>query len=444
MDHIDIPEAKTLPGIGDAYRLAFQDPLNYFQDLQEKHGEIIRFKLGPVEAILVTSPDLVAQVAGRDVRTYKKGKNFTSTRLFLGEGIFVAEGQKWRVHRRMMNPKFTEKEAKLYADIVTKTTSDTVDRWLKNGNEPFAMDYDMGHLAMTVIIKSLFGPGIDKEEKYGNAVRTCLDFVMERGSNPFPLPMALPIKSHQKFKDAKQLLEDFIYESIEKAKKNPHGRTLINDLLAAEDEESKVRLSEEEIKDQVLTIFLAGHETTALALSWGWYLLDQHPEIERKIRQEIAEVLGDREPVADDIAKLKYTRKVAMEILRLYPPVGVYPRQSLIKQKLGPYVIEKDEHIMLAPYLTHRIAEYWPKPNVFDPERFDDAVYSKQHPFAYFPFGKGRRICMGQHFAMMELVLVIATTLQKVRLEVVTKKVTPKFVATIRPSELKMKVEPLS
>ena len=439
LNNMAIPQARTLPFIGDIYRFAFEDAISYFCGLQRRFGAITKFKLGPINAILVTDPDLVAQVLGRDVRTYIKGEHFNTTRLFLGDGLFVSEKQTWRQHRKMLNPKFSMKEVERYSDIVAKSTNNRLDKWLENEANPFDMPYEMCQLTMDIIIRSMFGTSSSKVEKeYGEAVRICLDFVMQRGGNPFPLPMSFPLPSHIKFKRHKGILQEFIFKSIKEARKEGSEDSLIKGILTAEDEDTKIQLSDEQIKDEVLTVFLAGHETTALALSWAWYLIGKHPEVEAKMRAEIKEVIGDRPINGMDTMKLQYIKKVAMEVLRLFPPVGFYPRESTQDQKLGPYDIKNGDQIMLSPYITQRLSQYWENPNDFDPDRFENEKYKKQHSFAYFPFGMGKRICMGQHFAMMEMVMIIAITMQKVQLKVHSKGVKPKFVATLRPNRLKI------
>ena len=444
MDTLTIPQGRTLPVVGDLYRLLFEDGIAYFQGLQRRFGAITRFKLGPINAILVTDPDLVGKVLGRDVRTYKKGIHFDTTRLFLGNGLFVSEGKDWRKHRRMLNPKFTTKEVLNYAETVSIVTHDTVDQWVKRKGEPFHMDREMGHLAMNIILASMFGPGEIKDEAYGDAVRYCLDFVMARGRNPFALPLSVPLPSHKKFQAARKQLEDLLQESIVKIKARGDDRpSLINDLLTAKDEEDEsYRMSDRQVIDELLTVFLAGHETTALAMSWTWYLLNENPKVKAKVAAEIERVTGGEPVTPAHIPELTYVAQVAQEVLRLYPPVGFYPRQSLVDQKLGPYEVKAGEHIMLAPYVTHRLPEYWERPDEFDPDRFEKSRADAQHPFAFFPFGKGRRICLGQHFAMMEMVLAISVVMQRVDLELVTENVKPKFVATLRPSELRMKATP--
>lgn len=439
-----IPTVRTLPLIGDLYRLAFEDGIAYFSGLQRRYGPIARFRLGPIRAVLVTDPALVGHVLGRDVRTWSKGRHFDSTRLFLGKGIFVAEGQTWSRQRRMLNPRFTESEIhRQYTDIMVQTTRQTIDAWLDQPGAPLDMEREMNHLAMNIIIQAMFGPHMAQQQRYGDHVRACLDFVMERGRNPFALPMSVPLPAHQKFKAHKKALEEFIFRAMKESEARPDDRSLIRELMAARDEEGKSRLTPEEVKDQVLTVFLAGHETTALALCWTFYLLARHPDVEAKVRAEMAAVVGDGDVRAEHLPQLTYIRQVIMEVLRLYPPVGFYPRQSDRDQMVGPYSIREGEQIMLSPYITQRLPEYWEQPDEFRPERFSEEALREQHPFAWFPFGKGRRICLGKEFAETEMALVLVSTLQKVRLDLLTPEIKPKFVATLRPVGLQMQARSL-
>ena len=444
MASLTIPKAKTLPFVGDFYRLTFEDPLSYFVNLQKRMGNITRFRLGPIKAILISDPSLVAQVLGRDTRTYIKGKNFDCTRIFLGNGIFVSEGSTWLRHRRMLNPQFTEEKAKNYTDIIASSAHHLVGKWLEKDGQIVDMPTEMCHLAMEVILRSMFNIEVGKANNdYADAVRVALNFIGERGRNPFALPMWAPLPSHIKFKKKTKMLDEYIYRSIQKARKNPLEKSLIGDFISAKDEDGKTILSDEEIKDHVLTVFLAGHETTALALDWTFHLLSQHEDITRKIREEIDTITQGRDIKASDLDKLIYTKQVGQEVMRLYPPICFYPRESTMDQQLGSYHIKKGDQVMLSPYITHRLAKYWQDPEKFDPDRWQPEKIKEQHPFAYFPFGKGRRVCMGQHFAMAEWTLITAIIMQKIDFKMVSKNIKPTFVGTLKPNHMQVKVSSL-
>jgi cytochrome P450 len=260
------------------------------------------------------------------------------------------------------------------------------------------------------------------------------------------LPERVPTPRNRRFNRARAELDAFVYEMI-RSRRADHGggMDLLSLLLGAVDDETGEGFSEEQVRDEVMTIIAAGHETTANALSWAWYLLAHHPEARERLQEELAGVLGGRLPALDDLPRLEYTRMVVEETLRLYPPAWVIGRRAVEADVLGGYRVEKGATVFVSPYLTQRRADLWPEPQRFRPERFSAAASAARQRYAYFPFGGGPHLCVGNEFAMMEAQLILATVAPAYRLALVRdEEVAPEPLVTLRPPRgMEMRIEPV-
>jgi cytochrome P450 len=283
----------------------------------------------------------------------------------------------------------------------------------------------------------MFGIDIGRDAmQAARAFTYVLENISQKSLNMLDLPLWVPTKSNRKFNRAIQVLDNFIYGIIDNRREHPtEARDLLGVLLAATDPETGEPISRQQLRDEVITIFFAGHETTAQAMTWTWYLLAQHPEIERRVLEEANRVLGDRTPTSENIEQLTYTEMVVKEAMRLYPPVWVFVRDALGDDEIGGYHIPKGSMMVFSQYLTHRHPAYWDDPEKFDPERFTPEAEKSRPRFAYFPFGGGPRICIGNNFAMLEAVTAVAMTARRYRLDLVPgQDIRPKMVGTLRPS----------
>jgi cytochrome P450 len=277
------------------------------------------------------------------------------------------------------------------------------------------------HLILGILMRTLFGT--DKTsgaEVVEQSVATQAKYLNDRLSSPVDIPENAPIPVQKRFLAARNALNSMVDDVIAERRKTGEDKgDLLSILLQARDEETGDLISDEQARDEIKTLLIAGHETTATTLGWTFYLLSKHPEIEERLRAEIAEVLGDRAPTAEDVPKLKYTTMVLYESLRLYPPLWIVSRMPIEDDVIGDYDVPAGTSMIICSYLTHRHPEFWDNPEGFDPERFTPEAMKARHRYAYIPFGGGPRGCIGFPFAMMEMPLVLARILQEFRLRLV-------------------------
>jgi cytochrome P450 len=268
----------------------------------------------------------------------------------------------------------------------------------------------MSRLTLDLASKTLFGAeAADKGRTVARALRVLIDAFLARYNKLLPVPLWLPTPRNLRLRRAVRKLDRIIYGFVEQRKRSTElGTDLLSILLQARDEEDNQRMSKRQLRDEAMTLFLAGHETTALALSWAWYALARHPEIEERVAQEARRVLGDRAPTAEDWPKLVFTQQVVLETMRLYPPVYVVGREVLDAVEIGGYPLRRGATILMSQWVMHRDPRFWPAPEAFRPERWTAQAELQRPRYAYFPFGGGPRLCIGNHFAMMEIVLALA------------------------------------
>lgn len=431
---------KGYPYIGNLFNLANSQGLDWLQSVAEKYGDVSKFRIIKRNMYLINHPDLVKEVLTHKMHNYsKKTYGFKIIRTVLGESIFTAMGDTWKRKRRLAQPYFHKKIIANLAQTMTDTIDDMREDWAKVHAEKKHLDVGdaMMRLTLTVVVRTLFSTSLTSKE-----VQTVADIFtpLLKGTNnrilyPIKFLYDLPLKSNIRYKENIEELDRIILGIIKKRRTSGEKpMDLLQMLMDARDEETGQPLNDQELRDEAMTIFIAGHETTANAMTWLWVTLSQHPEIRSKIEEEVDEVLGSRIPVAGDFPKLTYTLKAFKEILRLCPPVPVIPRRVESNDIIGDYFIERGSSVLFSPYLLHRHPDFWEAPETFNPDRFDKELQRRQHPFAYLPFGGGPRICIGNNFAMMEAVFIIAMVLQQYRLELPPQtKVRPWFKLTYRP-----------
>jgi cytochrome P450 len=295
----------------------------------------------------------------------------------------------------------------------------------------------MMRLTLRIIGQALFTVDLDDEsDTVGQAFTTVLTLLGSYLYLPFP-PLSVPTPRNQRMKASIRTLNAVVHRMItQRRQRQVEREDLLSMLLAAQDQETGEGMSDQQVRDEVLTLLFAGHETTANAFTWAWYLLSQHPAVERRLHAELDEVLGNQVPSIEHLSRLPYTRMVIEETLRLYPPGAMLMRHAIAADVIGGYTIPAGSLVFLSPYVTHRHSDYWDEPEVFNPERFTPERVAAHHRYAYFPFGGGPHLCIGNHFAMMEAQLVLATIAQRYRLHLVPgQRVEPQVVTTIRPRD---------
>jgi len=402
--------------------------------LQEKYGDVFRYKTFAGSMYAFSHPEHIKQIFQR--------LDITRTPLLsivLGEGVLAADNDHWKHQRRLMLPVFQKPNVAKFTSLIRDTTTTYLDGWSAyvDTGEPIDIVQAMTHLTLSVVSRTLFSVDMDKEtSSFLNSFTIAIKYLGEiANTTSFNETMRISPETNTRFQQAVGQMNDVVSAIIkDRRKSTARPDDLLSLLLEAVDVESGKLLTEEQIKDEVITMLLAGHETTSLGLAWVWYMLGHHPEIEDRIGNEIDETLAGRKVNYEDVANLQYSRMVLEETMRLYPPVAVIWRQPLTEIEVGGYTIPEQTGILVSPFLTHRHKDFWPDPLVFDPERFNPETAPKRHPFAYFPFGGGRHLCLGKHFAMLESQVILATILQRYRIRLLDREpAIPHYLITLRP-----------
>jgi cytochrome P450 len=411
--------------------------------------DIIAQRLLWRRTFFVNEPGAIRYVLLDNAANYQKSE--LSRRLLepgLGRGLLTSEGETWRRHRRIMAPAFDPRSVAGYAPIMTEVTEALLQKW-DALPEPRERDVaaEMMHATLHIISRAMFSSDsdeiVDAVERGVNAYQT---IVRPGLLDLLQLPewitrLISPIRTEGLFDEFDQKVDRLLAERGRHPDAEP--KDLLARLIAARDAETGSGMTAQEVRDQVVTIFMAGHETTSQALSWSWYLLSQHPTAEQKLHDELAAVLGGRLPCYDDLANLRYTRMVIEESMRLYPPAHTIAREAIATDEILGHRIPANAAVLISPWLLHRKAALWEHPQRFDPERFAPERAAARPRFAYIPFGAGARICIGAAFAMAEAILILATIAQRYRLRLQPgHPVEPQGLITLRPRYgLKMRLE---
>lgn len=388
-----------------------------------QYGDVVRFRFGgTIQAYLLAHPDHVKHVLQDNHRNYRKDPvSYEKLKPTVGEGLLTSEGDRWLRQRRLIQPSFHRQRIATLGAVMTGSTLAMLDRWKTylDNRQPFDVSAEMMRLTLEIVSKSLFGADVGRDaDAVGRAVAFASRHTNERMQSYFELPQRLPLPGNRRFRSELKVLDSVVFRLIDQRRKSGQEMgDLLAMLLDAHDEGSDQRMTDRQLRDEVMTIFLAGHETTSIALSWTWYLLSGHPDVARRLRSELADVLGGRPPMVDDLASLPYTRQVIEESLRLYPPAWIVARSPLADDTVGGYWIPAGKAVWLSPYVTHRHPAFWENPEGFDPERFSAERSEGRSRYAYFPFGGGPRQCIGNSFALQEAQLVLATVAQRYHLD---------------------------
>lgn len=424
--------------LGSLPEMRRQGQIQFYLDAWRRFGDVVRLRLGPLTAHLIVQPEHIRHVLVANRDNYRKGIAYRKVELILGAGLFTSEGDLWRRQRRLMQPPFTPGGVKRFTGAITECSAQMLERWQTAAERGQEVDIqrEMMRLTMSIIGKTMFSVDVHADAGVvGPAFSAVLEFAAARTVALLDVPLFIPTPMNRRFKEALRTLDAFIYGVIaERRGREDDQEDLLSLLLRARDEETGQGMSERQLRDEVLTIFFAGHETTAQALTWAWYLLSQHPAAERRLHTELATVLGGRAPTAQDLPGLTYTRMVIEEAMRLYPPVWMFARDAIAHDEIGGYHVPAGSMILMSQYLAHRHPAYWEHPEAFDPERFTPERSAGRPHYAYFPFGGGQRTCIGNHFAMLEAQLILATVAQRYRPRLAPgQAVEPVAVGTLRP-----------
>jgi cytochrome P450 len=410
------PGPKNLPILGNLY--AFRsNPLVFLTNAAREYGDLVYFRVAQQHMYLVNHPDYVREILVANQGNFIKSRGLRRAKLLLGEGLLTSEGQHHLRQRRLVQPAFHRERLAGYASAMSECAVRWRDRW--QDGSTLDVSTEMPHLTLSIVARALFSADVQSEASQIGAAMTTVLELFRLLLLPFSEYLdKLPLPYVRRFKTARARLDATIYGLIrERRKSGEDTGDLLSMLLLAQDEDDRtVRMSDEQVRDEALTLFLAGHETTANALAWTWYLLSQHPEVERRLHSELDDVLQGRAPELADVPRLRYAEMILAEALRLYPPAWAIGRMATGPFELGGVEIPAKSICILSPYLVQRDPRWFPNPDNFDPERWTPETRDSRPKFSYFPFGGGARVCIGERFAWMEGVIVMAAIAQKWRL----------------------------
>ena len=412
--HINLPlalVAQMLP------RLLPFDPLAFGLDIAREYGDIAYYHVGPLHVYQLTHPDLARQVLVEQPEKFHKARLIKRAfRPFAGEGLLTSDGALWKRQRRLMQPAFHHAQLATYGAIMVAHALH-MGEGFEDGNV-LEINEAMAKLTLGIVVKCLFGADFMREaEKVSQLMIEVLDATNRRLNSVLLVPSWVPTRRNLREKRALATLDGMIQALITARRTSDRKPDdLLSVLLAAVDEDSGAGMSDRQLRDEMMTLFLAGHETTAAALTWTWYLLSQHPDVEARLLGELHEVLGGRPPTVADLPKLPYTDMVVREAMRLYPPAPGVAREPIEDVKIGGYDVPKGSLISVNIYALHRDPRFFDDPERFDPDRFSGGWEERIPRYAYLPFGGGPRVCIGNGFAMMEARLILATLAQRCQL----------------------------
>ncbi|HZI11286.1 MAG TPA: cytochrome P450 [Myxococcus sp.] len=411
------PRGHLLLGILPAAR---KDVLRFLREATRQYGDVVRYRLATMTSHLIVHPDGVRQVLADNAKNYTKDHfSYRLVSRVAGNGLLTSQGSFWLRQRRLAQPAFHRQRIAAMAEGMTRTAAEVRERWEAPASrgEPVVMVEEMMRLTLTIVGQALFGTSVGAQaEVIGSAFNVLSEQTVTRFRTFRLLPPVLPTRYDRDFRQAKNLLRGAVMELIaERRRRSEDTGDLLSMFMLAKDEETGEVMNDEQLCDEVLTMLVAGHETTATALSWVWALLDGHPEAEAKLHAELDTVLGGRLPTVEDVPRLAYTRMVVEEAMRLYPPAYIWSRAVKEDDVIGGFRIPAGTSVDISPYVTHRHPDFWERPDEFLPERFSPEASAQRPRYAYFPFSGGPRQCIGNSFAMMEAQLILATLAQRFR-----------------------------
>lgn len=398
-------------------RLGF---LGFIGESWKTYGDTYRLNFGPRNMTIAIHPEAVRHVSITNRQNYEKLHSYDLVRRYmLGNGLLTSNGELWKRQRKLMAPFYTPRGVQAYAEMMLRDGERLMERWerIAQRGEPVEISEDMTTITASIILKAMFSMETNEEIiDMKDAVETMIGYLTANQSLPFRIPDWLPTRTNRDYKSARAKVHAYINGIIAARRALPESSwpdDLLARLMLARDEETGEPVSNELLRDESITTFFAGHETTAKTLTALWYCLSTNPEAAAKLHAELDSVLGGRAPTMADLHNLPYTLQVIKETLRLYPPAPVYVRDALGDDVLEGYPIPAGSTVLLSPYFTHRHPDFWPDPLKFDPDRWTPEAEAARHPQAYHPFASGQRVCIGNNFSLLETHILLAMLGQK-------------------------------
>ncbi len=417
----DVPVLRGAPVIGALLPIR-KDPLNFFVNIRRALGDVVKVKVGTDQILFVADPEIIEHVLETNHRNYVKSRYLKRMATIFGSNVIIADGEDWRRRRKFLRPAFTRAHIEELGWLVVGEVTAMIERWRlasRQGQPINALDEFMD-LTLGVIVKSLLGVDVGARGSIiARALAVMLATSERRLWTPINVPSSVPIPSNLALKRAIAQLDQAVYSIIGERRKSGDGRNdILSALLSAEGDPDDP-ISDVDIRDEIVGMIVAGHETTATTLTWAVEALSRHPNIDRRLRAEVQEVLQGRTPTIGDAADLKYCRMVLQETMRLRPPVWTVSREALADDQVKGVRIAAGTVVMMSPFVVHRHDGYWPNPEGFDPERFVDGEPAGAAKYAYFPFAGGPRRCVGKHFSMTEMLIALPMLIQNFQLSLI-------------------------
>src|ERR687891_686793 len=425
------PRGHLLVGSLPEFR---RDVLGFFIECARRYGDVVPIRVPRRQRVLLSHPDLIEVVLTARVRHTTKTVLLRMLRPVLGDGLLLNEGEPWLRQRRLIQPAFHRVRIAAYGDVMAGYADRAMAEW-KDG-QTRNVHADMMAVTQAIVAKTLFDADVsDAAWEVGQALHVLMEDFSQRRPRLFELPSFVPTPGRRRARRAVERLNRLVYDIIAARRASGEDRgDLLSLLLHAQDADDGSRMTDRQVRDEIMTLFLAGHETTAVSLSWTWYLLAQHPEVEARLIEELRSVLGGRLPTVADLPRLRYTEMVVTESMRLYPPAYTITRRVAEPCEVGGHPIPRETVLVMSQWVVHRDARWFDEPAAFHPDRWENDLAKRLPRYAYFPFGGGPRLCIGNTFAMMEATLVLCTVAQRFRPELVPDyPVVPLPSLTLRP-----------
>lgn len=412
------PKGHFLLGVMSEFN---RDSLAFIERLAREYGDVVRARFFYINSYFLYHPDYIEQVLATNNRNFIKPRSVRSPFFcrLVGNGLLTSEGEFWRRQRKLAQPAFHRQRINAYGETMVAFAEQLAATW--RAGETRDIHQEMTTLTMQVVTRTLFNTDVTHDAQHINAaLQVIVEPFSSQATLKWILDNRLPTRTHRRFNEAVRQIDQFIYRIINqrRASGEDHG-DLLSMLLQAQDETDGTGMTDQQLRDETMTLFLAGYETTSLALSWAWYLLAQNPDAETKLWQELDEVLGGRAPQVADMPRLRFTEMIAKETMRLYPPAYIVGREAIKDCEIGGYAVASGTQLFMPTWVVHRDARFFENPAEFSPERWTPEFTAQLPRYAYFPFGGGPRACIGNQFAMMEFILLLATIAQKFQLRLV-------------------------
>jgi len=415
-----LPGPKSFFGLKNILQLSQEGMLNFLTDCWRQYGDLFEIQVGPQKLTAIIHPDHVRHITIANAQNYEKLESYEPVRKYvIGDGLVTSTGDLWKRQRRLMAPFYTPRGVQEFADIFLRDTLTVAKRWQDLAAQQVQVEMfdEMALVTASIVLKAIFSTESDRDIlAIKDCVETMIKYAGSGASNPFQLPDWVPTARNRQYWQARETVHNYINTVLDARlalDESEYPNDLLSKLITARDEETGERMSRALLRDEALTNFFAGYETSARSMSHAWYALDQNPEVKANLHEELDRELGDEVPTLDTLKRLPYTLRIIKETLRLYPPAPMYAKDVIEDDEIDGYRIEKGSTILLLPYFTHRHPEFWDDPLRFEPNRHAPEAERVRHAQAYHPFAAGQRICLGNHFSLLETHIMLAILAQR-------------------------------